>query len=51
MYWQDANGSTFVLSSLGDENLNTHPLVVEDCTVELETKVIRRFHNHGEGPY
>ena len=33
MYWQDGNGSTFVLSRIGNEDLNTHPLVVEDCTV------------------
>ena len=33
VYWQDSNGSTFVLSPLGGESLNTHPLVVEDCTV------------------
>ena len=33
VYWQDSNGSTFVLSPLGDESLNSHPLVVEDCTV------------------
>ena len=33
VYWQDGNGSTFVLSSMGNEVLNTHPLVVEDCTV------------------
>ena len=33
VYWQDSNGSTFVLSPLGGESLNKHPLVVEDCTV------------------
>ena len=33
VYWQDSNGSTFVLSPLGEENINSHPLVVEDCTV------------------
>ena len=33
VYWQDGNGSTFVLSPMGKEDLNTHPLVVEDCTV------------------
>ena len=30
VFWNDANGSTFVLSSVGDFD---HPLVVEDCTV------------------
>ena len=33
VYWQDSNGSTFVLSPLGGEEFNSHPLVVEDCTV------------------
>ena len=33
VYWQDSNGSTFVLSPLGGDSLNSHPLVVEDCTV------------------
>ena len=30
VYWNDSNGSTFVLSSVGGFD---HPLVVEDCTV------------------
>ena len=30
VYWNDSNGSTFVLSSIGGFD---HPLVVEDCTV------------------
>ena len=33
VYWQDSNGSTFVLSPLGGDSFNEHPLVVEDCTV------------------
>ena len=33
VYWQDCNGSTFVLSSLGGEAFNSYPHVVEDCTV------------------
>merc|ERR1712117_165492 len=33
VYWQDGNGSTFVLTPLGSEQLNTHTLIVEDCTV------------------
>ena len=33
LYWQDCNGSTFVLSALGGDSTNSHPLVVEDCTV------------------
>ena len=31
--WQDANGSSFVLSMLGSNGLNDHPVVVENCTV------------------
>ena len=33
VFWQDSNGSTFVLTQLGSENINSHPLVIEDCTV------------------
>ena len=33
VYWNDSNGSTFVLSPIGDDGLNSHPLIIEDCTV------------------
>ena len=33
IYWNDSNGSTFVLSHIGGDDLNSHPLVIEDCTV------------------
>ena len=33
VFWNDANGSTFVLSPVGSAGLEKHPLVVEDCTV------------------
>ena len=33
VFWNDANGSTFVLSPVGSEGLEKHPLIVEDCTV------------------
>ena len=33
VFWNDANGSAFVLSPVGSEGLEKHPLVVEDCTV------------------
>ena len=33
MFWNDSNGSTFVLSHIGTPVLNTHPLIIEDCTV------------------
>ena len=41
VYWQDSNGATFVLTPLGDEDLNTRELVVEDITV-----VYTRAHWH-----
>ena len=31
--WQDGNGSSFVLTPIGSETLNTHPAVVENVTV------------------
>ena len=34
VYWQDCNGSTFVLSPLGGDKYNSQgPHIVEDCTV------------------
>ena len=33
VYWQDSNGSSFVLTPMGLESMNEHPLVVENCTV------------------
>ena len=41
VYWQDSNGATFVLTPLGDEDLNSRELVVEDITV-----VYTRAHWH-----
>ena len=41
VYWQDSNGSTFVLTPLGGDSLNSHALLVEDCTV-----VYSRAHWH-----
>ena len=43
LYWQDCNGSTFVLSPLGGDSLNSHPLVVEDCTVLYARAKVREF--------
>ena len=31
--WNDSNGSSFVLSHIGSENINSHPVIVEDSTV------------------
>ena len=33
VFWNDANGSAFVLSPVGSEGQEKHPLIVEDCTV------------------
>ena len=41
VFWKDSNGSTFKLSHIGSPGLNTHPLIVEDCTV-----VYSRSHYH-----
>ena len=35
VFWNDGNGSSFVLSPVGSESLEKHDLVVEDCTVSL----------------
>ena len=31
--WNDSNGSSFVMSHIGSESINSHPVIVEDCTV------------------
>ena len=31
--WNDSNGASFVLSHIGSERINTHPVIVEDCSV------------------
>ena len=41
VFWNDSNGSTFVLSHIGTPALNTHPVIIEDCTV-----VYSRAHWH-----
>jgi len=33
VFWNDCNGSTFVLTPIGSEDFSSHPLVIEDCTV------------------
>ena len=33
VYWNDANGSTFVLAKIGNEIFENHDIIVEDCTV------------------
>ena len=41
VFWNDANGSAFVLSPVGSEGLEKHPLVVEDCTVIILIVILR----------
>ena len=60
-YWQDANGATFKLNPVGEESLNSHPLVVEDITVVYARAHWHHWHGgalfnlpavgHGEGGY
>ena len=33
VFWNDANGSTFYLKPVGGDLLESHDLVIEDCTV------------------
>ena len=33
VFWNDANGSTFYLVPVGGDLLESHDLVIEDCTV------------------
>ena len=33
VFWLDSNGCVFVLNHIGTENINSHPLVIEDITV------------------
>lgn len=33
VYWNDANGSTFVMAKIGNDWFEDHDIVVEDCTV------------------
>lgn len=46
--WQDANGSSFVLTPLGLEDINTHPVVIEDVTVVYSRwDIILRIYYYG----
>ena len=33
VYWQDGNGSSFKMNHLGQDVLNSHPIIIEDNTV------------------
>ena len=35
VYWNDANGSTFVMAKIGNDWFEDHDIVVEDCTVRI----------------
>ena len=45
VFWNDANGSTFYLKPVGGEILESHDLVIEDCTVRrnFETTILCIF--------
>ena len=35
VYWNDANGSTFVMAKIGNDWFEDHDIIVEDCTVSI----------------
>ena len=55
VFWQDSNGSSFVLSRIGNEKMNSHAVVVENCTVVYSRAHANRwsggalFNMRGEG--
>ena len=61
MHRKDSNGATFKLNGLGREDMNSHPLVVEDITVVYARAHWHHWHGgalfnlpavgHGEGGY
>ena len=40
VYWNDANGSTFVMAKIGNEWFEDHDIIVEDCTVPIDIAAI-----------
>jgi len=40
VYWNDANGSTFVLAKIGNEMFENHDIIVEDCTVVYARRML-----------
>ena len=40
VYWNDANGSTFVMAKIGNDWFEDHDIIVEDCTVYIIIMVI-----------
>jgi len=40
VYWNDANGSTFVLAKIGNEIFENHDIIVEDCTVVYARRML-----------
>ena len=45
VYWNDANGSTFVLAKIGNEMFENHDIIVEDCTVRTFIILRQNFIN------
>ena len=35
VFWNDANGSTFVMAKIGNDWFEDHDIIVEDCTVQI----------------
>jgi len=40
VYWNDANGSTFVMAKIGNDWFEDHDIVVEDCTVVYARRML-----------
>ena len=43
VYWNDANGSTFVMAKIGNDWFEDHDIVVEDCTVRIIIVIHNNF--------
>ena len=43
VYWNDANGSTFVMAKIGNDWFEDHDIVVEDCTVRIIILIDNNF--------
>jgi len=47
VFWNDANGSTFYLKPVGGEFIESHDLVIEDCTVVYARRMLPRAGSGG----
>ena len=46
VYWNDANGSTFVMAKIGNEWFEDHDIIVEDCTVSIDIAIIATINSN-----